>query len=213
VKKIELILLIALIGAMSLRWWPSGRAGDVPDSLRFGSTHDGALDTGSVIFSVGSARDSAQGADTIVIFTDFYCPFCRRLSYSLDSVEVTRPLLVALRHWPILELHPSAFDVAVAFECAARQVDPRRAHDVFFHEESLLVAKRWDALAQAAAVPSLAEFSRCRGSGSAVARVRRDGDFARSASFRGTPTVLLDDRAVNGALSASSLSRLLSTRQ
>ncbi len=59
------------------------------------------------------------GVVTVVIFTDFQCPYCRRTHAALQAVLAERPgrVRVVLRHVP-LSMHPDAPTAAHAAICA-----------------------------------------------------------------------------------------------
>jgi predicted DsbA family dithiol-disulfide isomerase len=59
-----------------------------------------------------------QGTVTVVFFTDFQCPFCRRTHAALASLLAERPgkVRVVIRHVP-LRMHPDARSAARAAIC------------------------------------------------------------------------------------------------
>lgn len=59
-----------------------------------------------------------QGTVTVVFFTDFQCPFCRRTHAALSAVLADRPgkVRVVIRHVP-LHMHPDARTAARAAVC------------------------------------------------------------------------------------------------
>jgi protein-disulfide isomerase len=59
------------------------------------------------------------GVVTVVVFTDFQCPYCRRTHAALSAVVAQRPgrVRVVLRHVP-LRMHPDAMTAARAAICA-----------------------------------------------------------------------------------------------
>jgi predicted DsbA family dithiol-disulfide isomerase len=59
-----------------------------------------------------------QGVVTVVFFTDFQCPFCRRTHAALSAVLADRPgkVRVVIRHVP-LRMHPDARTAARAAVC------------------------------------------------------------------------------------------------
>ena len=62
---------------------------------------------------------SPPGVVTVVFFTDFQCPYCRRTHAALSAVLADRPgrVRVVLRHVP-LRMHPDAPTAARAAICA-----------------------------------------------------------------------------------------------
>lgn len=58
----------------------------------------------------------ADAPVTIVEFSDFQCPFCRRFALVVDSVEARHPndVQVVFRNFPIAAIHPFARPAALA---------------------------------------------------------------------------------------------------
>ena len=82
----------------------------------------------------------ADAPITIVEFSDFQCPYCRRW-----HDETYEPLLAAYpgqirivyRHLPLESIHPDAFPAAEAAMCAGEQNVFWQYHDKLFSSESL----------------------------------------------------------------------------
>ena len=64
-------------------------------------------------------RAAPSGVVTVVFFTDFQCPFCRRTHAALQAATADRPgrVRVVLRHVP-LHMHPDADGAARAAICS-----------------------------------------------------------------------------------------------
>jgi len=70
-------------------------------------------------------------------YSDFYCPYCQKLA--LEVLPKIKKELVAqglarfeYRHFPLIEIHPDAFQAAEASECAAEQGKFWPYHDLLF---------------------------------------------------------------------------------
>ncbi len=70
-------------------------------------------------------------------YSDFYCPYCRRLALKVlpqlkrELIDKGR-LRFDYRHFPLVEIHPDAFQAALASECAAEQGKFWPYHDALF---------------------------------------------------------------------------------
>lgn len=78
-----------------------------------------------------------NSAAVLVIFSDFRCPFCATFAREvLPDIRETyvKPgrLAIGFRHYPLQQIHPDAFKLAAAAECAARQGRFWPTHDLFF---------------------------------------------------------------------------------
>lgn len=208
-RRIELLLVVGLIAGMALRWWPSSSRATPVEALSLSRSVDGAVESTALGFISGQTP-ATQKLDTLVVFTDFYCPFCKRLGYVLDSVSLKAGFHLMVRHWPLTSIHPAAFDAAIAFECGALQVGAKPMHDALFHNEALLDERAWLEIAQRAGEVRTEEFRSCLSAPKARGRVQRDLEFAEAQRFSGTPTLVFKGRLVRGDLSAASVLKLLS---
>lgn len=79
----------------------------------------------------------ANAPHTIIEYSDFQCPFCRRFfdeTYSQlkkDYIDTGKARLV-YRHFPLTQLHPVAVKSAEATECANEQGKFWQMHDAIF---------------------------------------------------------------------------------
>jgi len=83
---------------------------------------------------------------TIVEFSDFQCPFCRKFhSETLPLIEEnyikTGKVKFVYRDFPIQSIHPNAVPAALASECADEQGMFWEYHDLLFKNQ-----KRWEGL-------------------------------------------------------------------
>lgn len=204
-KRAEGVLAIVLVIFLALRWWPSGNGRQTPVVLE--PLEVVAIDSqrSATAFTVGNGPPS----DTLTVFTDFLCPFCRRLAAVLDTVGVDRAVLVRVHHWPIEELHPSAFEAARAFECAASLGKAKEMHDAMFLSPLLVEQQRWDSVARLARLESPVALHDCLTKGRFKDIVRRDQSFAQRSGFSGTPTLIYRGRRYQGLPTASNVRRML----
>lgn len=148
----------------------------------------------------GRRTGSADAPVTIVVFSDFQCPACRRLADELDSIRAKRPRDVAVvyRHFPLTPVHPHALPAARASECAGAQGRFKEFHDALFREQALVESGGWRHFATAAGVPDLNAFDRCIAGTSPDAAVARDVQAGRELGVTGTPTLLINERRIQG---------------
>jgi protein-disulfide isomerase len=167
------------------------------------------------------AGDSRVGSDTapvtVVVFSDFQCPFCKRFAEDVHAVRAKHPGQVQMifRHHPIKNLHAHATDAAKAAICAADQGRFEAMHDSLFAAQDSLGVRTWTTFAVGAGVADVPRFERCLGAAetdSTLAADLREGDRLDVA---GTPTVMVNDvlvrwnpgQALLDSLVTSALSR------
>ncbi len=164
---------------------PDDEAQDAPSDPVAAAKAGGALYLGS-----------ASAPHTILLFTDFACPFCAKLEARLRALVAQRPdVKVLLRHTP-LPMHPSASLAAKAAIAAENQgMLERYAGRLFGH------AQDREALVALAGELGLdrARFERDLDDGATLARLAEDDRVAHALGVSGTPTSFVDGRRIRGA--------------
>ena len=92
-------------------------------------------------------RGNPKAPVTIVLFSDFQCPFCARVGPTLDEVQRAYgdKVRIVWKHQP-LPFHPNALPAAEAAEAAREQGKFWQMHDRLFAAQRELVAGRLRAL-------------------------------------------------------------------
>jgi protein-disulfide isomerase len=149
----------------------------------------------------GRRIDGGENADTgsfvtLVVFSDFECPFCGVLARTtLPAViaESKGRARVIFRHWP-LPNHRLARPTAIAAACAGEQGRFRDFHDRVFALQDSLGLISFIRFAREAGVGQLNQFEACLAAGRMDSIVEEDARLAMAVGGRGTPTVLLEGR-------------------
>ena len=147
---------------------------------------------------VGSAMLWFNGKDAknrkvfVMEYSDFLCPFCRKVQGTLRDLRKKYPETVQFgyRHFPI---HQEARNLSEAVECARDQgrfwelqslvyLDPRRLQQS--KRELLKNARR-------AGIRDLPSFEQCLDSGKYQKRVEKDLEEGVSLGIQGTPTFII----------------------
>ncbi len=170
-------------------------------------------DSGTKVAGVDSLASSgrrlgpATATITLVEFADFECPSCASLDTVLSTLRAhyAGRLSIAFHYYPLTTIHKNALASAIAAECAADQGRFEEMHHLLFSVQDSLGAIPWSALANRAKVADLATFETCLASDRPKATVERDGAMARALQLAGTPSLLLDGRAVTGAPTGETL--------
>ena len=142
----------------------------------------------------------ADAPITIVEFSDYQCPFCRRWHQ-----EVYEPLLAAYpgkiklvyRNLPLTSIHPDAFGAAEAAMCAGEQDAYWSFHEKLFGSESL-GNQIYTQYAQELSL-NMDKFQNCLKEEKYKAAIQADSDFAVDLGVRSTPTFFINGLAVVGA--------------
>jgi predicted DsbA family dithiol-disulfide isomerase len=134
---------------------------------------------------------------TIVEFGDVYCVHCKSLESDIQTLLQDFPNQVALvyRHF----VHSDASRrAAIALECAAEERASDAMRKAMFSRDVDLQREQWSAIATAAGVRNIALFRRCVESQAPVDRLRSDSMAALRLGVRGTPSLLVNSRFIEG---------------
>jgi len=135
---------------------------------------------------------------TIIEFSDYECPFCKRAEPAIAQVMKTYGDKVRLvfRHFP-LPMHKNAQPAAEAAACAAAQGKFWEFHGKLF-ESSDLGAERLKAVATEVKV-DMAKFDECVSKRQFKADVEKDMADGAEAGVNGTPAFFINGRMLSGA--------------
>jgi protein-disulfide isomerase len=160
-----------------------------------------------------NADDPAKGPQTapvtIVEFSDFQCPFCKRAYGMVDDLVKSYPDKVRLvyRDYP-LQFHPQAFPAAEAAHCAGDQGKYwEYANNLMTVEGSL----QEDDLKKRAGDLGLNvnDFTTCISGDKHEANIKASFEYGSSLGVTGTPTFFINGRMVVGARPVDELKAMI----
>jgi protein-disulfide isomerase len=136
---------------------------------------------------------------TVVVFSDFQCPYCSRVEPSLTQLQKAYPedVRVVWKNLP-LEMHPQAKPAAIAAEAAREQGKFWEMHDLLFQNQGQLSPDQYDGWARKLGL-DVAKFQAARTSEATRARVEEDARLGARVAPQGTPTLYVNCRPVVGA--------------
>jgi protein-disulfide isomerase len=136
---------------------------------------------------------------TVVVFSDFQCPFCSRVEPSLAQLQKTYPqdVRVVWKNLP-LAMHPQAMPAAIAAEAAREQGKFWEMHDLLFQNQGQLAPAQYDAWAKQLGL-DVAKFQAASAAPATRARVEEDAKLGARVAPQGTPTLYVNCRPVVGA--------------
>ncbi len=148
----------------------------------------------------GPSRGAEQAPVTIVEFSDFQCPFCRRAIPVIEEVLERYPNEVRLvyRHFPLESIHSRARMAAEASVCAQDQEKFWEYHDVLF--ENMQALEDDDLKRYAGEVGlDVAAFEKCLTERKFSGKVQDDLSAGRKAGVTGTPAFVINGIVLTGA--------------
>lgn len=154
-------------------------------------------------FTVSGVEDLSKGDAkapiTIVEFSDFECPYCRRAQASLLKVQEVYQdkVRMVFRHYP-LPFHAKAPKASEAAQCAADQGKFWPMHDLLFSDKSKLDVVDLKAAAKTLGL-DVAVFDKCLDSDKHAARIEADLTEGKKLGVTGTPTFFINGIRIVGA--------------
>ena len=146
------------------------------------------------------SRGPANAKITLIEFSDFHCPFCRRVQPTLTELLKRYPdqIKLVFKDMPLDELHPQARRAAEAARCANDQGQfwPYRARLFERGPDASDAALTAIATEIKIDVPA---FEKCLASGVHKAGVQQDLAEAQALGLTGTPAFFLNGRLIPGA--------------
>jgi protein-disulfide isomerase len=154
------------------------------------------------------ARGPADAAVTILVWSDFECPFCRRQADLLSRLRAVYPddVRVVWRHLPEA-YRPTARTAAELAACAGLQGRFWELYDAFF-APGRLFASDLEKLAEKIGLDR-ARLAADRASGRCAARVDTDAADARAAGVDAAPTLFVNGLRLTGAQGLGSLRQVV----
>jgi protein-disulfide isomerase len=160
---------------------------------------------------------AAGAAVTIVEFSDFQCPYCKRMTDVLEKEVLPKQdgkVNIVFRNFP-LSIHPWAKSAAEIAECAELQQPEAfwAMHDFFFQNQQTLqpATVKAQATAFAATVKGIdqSKFSACVDRELGLGPVTQDQQLGDKMGIHGTPTLFINGVRFDGMRSGDEINQLV----
>ena len=144
-------------------------------------------------------RGAADAPVTIVEFSDFQCPFCRRVQPTLSELQERYgdKLRWSFKDLPLNDIHPEAAQAAQAARCAGEQ-DKFWEYRAELFEAQRITSGMHDEIAAELGL-ELEPFQQCLESGRYADEVEQDSAEAAALGISGTPAFLVNGILISGA--------------
>jgi protein-disulfide isomerase len=162
--------------------------------------------------SVDPARrlGNASAPVTIVEFSDFQCPFCRKIQPTLEILlsKYEGHVSLGYRDFPLRGMHGQAELAAESSRCAGEQGKFWEYHDLLFENADKLNRNAMSELAHRLNLEGK-QFDSCLSSGKYRASVEKDLQDGIRAGVLGTPSIFINGIRVNGAQTVAAFEHVI----
>ncbi len=143
---------------------------------------------------------TAAAPITMVEFSEFQCPFCKRAQENLKKLrqQYQGRLHFAFKHLP-LEFHPQALPAAKAAQAAHKQGKFWEYSDILWENQNRLGEKLFVQAARDTGL-DMDTFNKDRASQAIERQINADLADAGALGARGTPFFIINGQALSGAL-------------
>jgi protein-disulfide isomerase len=155
------------------------------------------------VVEVAAAGRPSRGGEkapvTIIEFSDYQCPFCKRAEDTVNEVLKIYGDKVRLvyRDFP-LDMHPRAKPASLAAACAGAQGKFWEYHAKLFENQSALGEADLKKYAQELGLDT-AKFDKCLGDKEFAKKVEEDIEAGSKVGVTGTPAFFINGRMLSGA--------------
>jgi protein-disulfide isomerase len=139
---------------------------------------------------------------TIMEFVDYQCPYCARVDPIIVDFATRHSSDVAVYRYnlPLQQIHPHAYQAAIAANCAEVQGVREPYQSALFLHQKEFATIDWTVLAKQNGVQDTEGFSRCVKEEKPRDHILKDIKTAESLGIEGTPSFI-----INGTLYTSGL--------
>jgi len=159
-----------------------------------------AKDKVEVAYDPARLRGSPHAPIMIVEFSDFQCPFCRKVQATLNSLlkKHEGQVSLAYRDFPLREMHPKADLGAESSRCASEQGKFWEYHDLLFTNPDKLNRPGVTQLARSLNLDEK-QFDSCLSAGKYRKQIEQDVQDGIRAGVQGTPSIFINGILLSGA--------------
>jgi len=161
-------------------------------------------------FDSNRVRGTSHPQVMIIEFSDFQCPFCRKVQPVLKNLlaEYEGRVSLAYRDFPLRGMHDQAELGAEAARCAGEQSKFWEYHDLLFENPEKINRDGLIGLSRTLKLDE-GQFESCLSSGKYRPQVERDLQDGIRAGVLGTPAIFVNGVLVSGAEPQASFERII----
>ncbi len=163
-----------------------------------------------VSYDPARVRGDPKAPVTIVEFSDFQCPYCKKAATTINDLlsKYKGRVNLAFRDFPLREIHPQAQMAAEAARCACDQGKFWEFHDALFADQSKLDEAGLIAQARVLGLNERS-FQSCLTSGKFKAKIEADLQDGSRVGVSGTPGFFINGVFLSGAQPQAEFERII----
>lgn len=167
----------------------------------------------TVSYDTGRVRGNPQAPITIVEFSDFQCPFCKKAQTTLKDLleKYQGQLKVAFRDFPMRSLHSQAELAAEAARCAEGQGKFWEYHDALFADQTKFSVENLTGTARSLGLDEKS-FQSCMATGEYKAQIEQDIQDGAQAGVAGTPGFFVNGVFLSGAQPEGAFEKIIDSQ-
>ena len=151
--------------------------------------------TATVDFKGRPMLGQADALVTIVEFSDYQCPYCKRFATQVFPVLIrdyidTGKVRYVFRDFPLTQIHPQAAKAHEGAHCAGEQGRYWDMHDILFQKQKDLSVPALSGYADEIGI-DVDTFEACLDGGHHAEAIQRDIQAGTKAGVRGTPSFVI----------------------
>jgi len=156
--------------------------------------------TVDVAYDPARVKGNPDAPVTIVEFSDYQCPFCKKSESTLNDLLTKYGSRVKLAYmdFPLREMHPQASKAAEAARCAGEQGKFWEYHDVLYKNQTKLNGAELLTYARTLNLDEKS-FQSCLDSGKFKSKVEADLEQGQKVGVAGTPGFFINGVFLSGA--------------
>jgi protein-disulfide isomerase len=167
----------------------------------------------TVAYDPARVKGDPKAPITIVEFSDFQCPYCKKSESTLHELltKYNGRVKLAYLDFPLREIHPQAQSAAEAARCAGEQGKFWEYHDALYAEQSKMDGA---ALLTRARSLNLDEktFQSCLDSGKFKSKIEADLERGSKVGVAGTPGFFVNGVFLSGARPQADFEKIIDSQ-
>lgn len=146
----------------------------------------------------------------IIEFFDYQCPYCSILDATLDSIKSKfKNKVEMIRYHLPLSIHPLAYRLAIASECAKIQNNFENFHKALMENQYRLNSINIMELARHIGIKDLRQFQACVDEEKTLDIISNNIRLAKEYKINTTPTLIINDKIISGLIDLNAIEEII----